>query len=119
MATREVTIDNIKDTIEQNPIVILDFWAGWCRPCQMFSPIFEAASSQHPDVVFGKVDTEDQQQLAGQLGIQSIPTIMVFREGILLFREPGALRAPQLEQLLQGIKGVDMDDVRRQMEAQA
>src|SRR5262252_2943566 len=112
MATVEVTADNFKDTIEKNGIVLLDFWAEWCGPCRMFAPVFEKASNEHADVVFGKIDTEAQQELAGAAGIQAIPTLMLFRDGIMLFRNSGALPPAALEELVKQAREVDMDDVR-------
>lgn len=118
MATREITIQGFHDVVDQNDIVFLDFWAAWCGPCRMFAPVFEKASEQHPDIVFGKIDTEDQRELSAAFHISSIPTLMVFREGVLVFSQPGALGAPQLDQLIAGVRGLDMDTVRAQVAAQ-
>ena len=118
MATRTVTMDSFRETITDNDIVLLDFWAEWCGPCRSFAPVFEKASEEHSDVVFGKIDTEDQRELAGGFGITSIPTLAAFREGILVFSQPGALPAPALEQVITAVKGLDMDDVRKQIAEQ-
>jgi len=115
VATREITKDNIESTIQDNAFVVLDFWAEWCGPCRMFGPVFEAASEKNPDIVFGKIDTEDQQELSGSLGIRSIPTLMVFRDQILLYSQPGALQGPMLEELLKKVRELDMDDVRAEV----
>jgi thioredoxin 1 len=115
VATREITKDNIESTIQDNAFVVLDFWAAWCGPCRMFGPVFEAASEKNPDIVFGKIDTEDQQELSGSLGIRSIPTLMVFRDQILLYSQPGALQAPMFEELLKKVRELDMDDVRAEV----
>lgn len=115
MSTLTLTGAAFADTIHENDIVLVDFWAAWCGPCRMFAPIFENASAQHPDVVFAKVDTEAERELAGQAGITSIPTLMAFREGILLYSEPGALPAAALEEIIGAIKALDMDAVRREI----
>jgi thioredoxin 1 len=112
MATVELTAQNIESKITENGIVFVDFWAEWCGPCRMFGPIFEKASQEHTDVVFGKVDTEAEQALAASAGITSIPTLMAFRDGILVFSQPGALPAPTFEDLIGQVKGLDMDAVR-------
>lgn len=119
MATVELTAQNFEELVLREGITFVDFWAEWCGPCRMFGPIFEQASLDNPDIVFGKVDTEAEQALAGSAGISSIPTLMAFRDGVLLFREAGALPKPSLDQLIQAIRDVDMDDVRRQIAAES
>ena len=120
MATVDLTATDFTSTIEDNGIVLVDFWADWCGPCRMFAPWYEEVSEGHEDVVFAKVDTEAEQALAGSFGIRSIPTLMAFRDGILLYKEAGALPKEALEQLVDQVKALDMDDVRRQVaEAEA
>ena len=115
MATTTLTGATIGDTVRDSGIVLVDFWAAWCGPCRMFAPIFDAASQEHTDVVFGKVDTEAEQELAAELQITSIPTLMAFRDGILVFNQAGALPAPALEQVIAAVKDLDMDEVRAQI----
>jgi thioredoxin 1 len=115
LATVNLGYESLSPAIEKGGILLLDFWAAWCGPCRFFAPVFEAASERHPDVTFGKIDTDAEQDLAMELQIQSIPTIMAFRDGVLLFRQPGALQPPQLEDLIGKIKALDMDEVRAEM----
>jgi thioredoxin 1 len=116
MATVALTKDNFEETVTGNGIVLVDWWADWCGPCKMFAPTFEASSEKHPDVVFGKIDTEDQPELSGEAGIQSIPTLMAFRDGILLYSQPGALPPAALEEIIGKVKELDMDAVRAEIE---
>ena len=118
MASVELTAENFDSTIMGNDIVVVDFWADWCGPCKMFAPTFEAASEKDPEIVFGKVDTEAEQSLAAAAGIQSIPTLMVFREKVLLFSQAGALPPAALEDLITQVKGLDMDAVHAEIAKQ-
>lgn len=118
MSTIEITQDNFESTINDNEIILLDFLADWCGPCKQFAPVFEQAAEANPDIVFGKIDTEAQQQLAGLFAISSIPTLVAFRQGIVVFAQPGALAAPQLEQVITAVKGLDMDEVRAELAKQ-
>ncbi len=118
MATIDVTEQDFESTVTADGIVLVDAWADWCGPCKRFAPVFEKASEEHGDITFAKLDTEANQQLAGQLQIQSIPTLMAFRDGVLVFRQAGALPPAALEDLITQVEGLDMDEVRKQVEAQ-
>lgn len=115
MATLDLTTTNFNDTIEKNDLVIVDFWAPWCGPCRAFAPVYEAASAKYPDVVFAKVNTEAQQDLAGQFQIRSIPTLMIFREKIIIFTQPGSLPASALDEVITKAKALDMNMVRQEI----
>ncbi len=118
MATVTLTKDNFDATVMQNPMVIVDFWAPWCGPCRGFAPVYEKASETHSDVVFAKVNTDEEQELAGSFGIRSIPTLMVFRDKVVLFQQAGALPASALEQVITQAKALDMDKVHQEIAAQ-
>lgn len=119
MATTAITKDTFSSTIDSNDVVLVDFWAGWCGPCMRFAPIYEEASERHDDVVFAKVDTEDQQELSAGLEITSIPTIMAFRAGYLVFRQSGLLQGRQLDELIEKVKEIDVEDLKKQAAAQS
>ena len=118
MPTLTLTTDAFEETVSSAGITLVDFWAGWCGPCKMFAPIYEAASEKNPDITFGKVDTEAVQALASAAGITSIPTLMAFRDGILVFSQPGALPAPALEKVIDAVKGLDMVEVHKKLAEQ-
>ena len=118
MATTTLTAANFESTVSRDGITLVDWWASWCGPCRMFAPVFEKASETHGDIVFGKVDTEAEQALAGAAQIMSIPTLMAFRDGILVFSQPGALPESALEQVIEAVRGLDMDEVRTKVAEQ-
>jgi thioredoxin 1 len=116
MATVELTKENFKQTISENDIVIVDFWASWCAPCRSFAPTFEAAAEKYPDICFAKVNTEEQQELAAAFNVRSIPTLMVFREEVILYADAGALPASALDQMVEQVRALDMEAVRKEIE---
>jgi thioredoxin 1 len=119
MATTNLTAETFSDSVGREGITLVDWWAAWCGPCRMFGPVFEKASEAHPDILFGKVDTEAEPQLSAAARIMSIPTLMAFRDGVLVFSQPGALPEKSLEQVINAVRELDMDDVRRQLAEQS
>ncbi|HYO52288.1 thioredoxin [Archangium sp.] len=116
MATLEIGKENFENTVSKQGIVMVDWWAAWCGPCRAFAPVYEKASEKHQDITFGKIDTDAQPELSGMFQIRSIPTLMIFRDGILLFEQAGALPAPVLDELIGKVRALDMDEVRRELE---
>jgi thioredoxin 1 len=119
MSTIDLTLESFQDTVAGDGITLVDWWAEWCGPCKMFAPVFSQVSENHPDITFGKVDTEAEQQLAGMASITSIPTLMAFRDGVLLYSQPGALPKEALEQVITAVRDVDMEEVRKQIAEQS
>jgi thioredoxin 1 len=119
MATINLTATDFEKTVLDSDIMLVDFWAEWCGPCKQFGPVYEQASNENPDITFAKIDTEAEQALAGAAGITSIPTLMAFREGVLVFAQPGALPKPMLNQVIDAVRELDMDEVRKDLEAHA
>jgi thioredoxin 1 len=117
MTTRDLTQADFESTVTEHEIVLVDFWASWCGPCRMFAPVYEKASAEHPDIVFGKVDTEAEQALAGAARITSIPTLMAFKDGVLVYSQPGALPAAALEELIASVRALDVEAALRAAEA--
>lgn len=118
MSTQTITADTFESTLDAGGITLIDWWASWCGPCRQFAPVYEAASEKHEDITFGKIDTEDQHQLSAAVGITSIPTIMAFRDGVLVFQQAGALPAPALDEVIQAVRDLDMDEVHKKVAEQ-
>ena len=118
MTTINLTADTFQDTVTSDGITLVDWWAGWCGPCMQFAPVYEAASERHPDITFAKIDTEAEQELSAAVQISSIPTLMAFRDGVLLYAQPGALPADALDEIIGQVRALDMDQVRREIAAQ-